>query len=685
MATRFYLPSSGTPPLGSLSVRSDWEQTTGLVRLPSYTTKKNTALTSSNRTWPSTATQQWAWYQYQSEQLLAAYSWTTADTVSMVLGKLAETSNGGDTHLAYIVRVVSSDGATERGVIGLYHATSTEFPLTAAAATRIHSASVNGATNFSSQIGDRIIIELGVHGVTPAAESIQMRVGDPTASADFALTAALTTDLDPWVELSKTVSLGVPPIDLVIGDNIHSHLSDNVVITQDHSLSVDSNLHSNISDAPVITQVHILAIDENIHSTISDGNIVVTQIEPAIDLFPNDNIHSHLSDNIDVTQVHIVTINDNVHSHLSDTPTITQVHIITVNDNMHSHLSDNITITVDPINLTVNSNIHSHVSDNITITQIHVLSTNDNLHEHISDNVTVTQIHSLVVNDNVHAHLSDLVNVTQIHSIIVGDNIHSHTSDSVNISQIHSLLINDNVHSHLADGNLVVQVNQGETPIDLFPNDNLHAHISDSAVVTQVHVLTINNNVHSLISDGAINVTLEYNLLLNYNIHQHLSDSVTVVQVHILSIDSNIHSHISDNVVVSKNDIDLYPSDNVHSHESDSVIIMQTISQRKLQILGFIREPQLDGTDNIVYTLTDPRLDRKDGVKNKYKLTIYNDGMYKFETFMYRLPEFFLNSDSYYGIISTNAAFIKIYSQLKGHLYNMAEYPFPPHYYSEWL
>lgn len=115
MATRFYLPSSGTPPLNSLSVHSGWEQTTGLVRLPTLTTKQDTALTTSQRTWPSTATQQWAWFQFQSEQLLSAYSWTTADTVSMVLGKLAETTNGGDTHLAYIVRVVSSDGATERG------------------------------------------------------------------------------------------------------------------------------------------------------------------------------------------------------------------------------------------------------------------------------------------------------------------------------------------------------------------------------------------------------------------------------------------------------------------------------------------------------------------------------------------------------------------------------------------
>jgi hypothetical protein len=128
----------------------------------------------------------------------------------MVIGKCAETTTSGDTHLAYVIRVVSGDGGTIRGVIGLYHATSTEFALVASAATRIHSARTDGATAFSSQVGDRIIVEIGLHGVTPALEAIQMRKGDPVASPplDFALTAGLTTDLVPWVQLSRDVVFG---------------------------------------------------------------------------------------------------------------------------------------------------------------------------------------------------------------------------------------------------------------------------------------------------------------------------------------------------------------------------------------------------------------------------------------------------------------------------------------------
>lgn len=207
MATKLYLPSSGTAPLASLAYDSNWELSDSAARRPSSTSKANTALTDITLTWSSATTQQWIWRQYQTAPMTAAYSWTTSDTVSMVI-RCIEGNAQCDSHLAYSVRVVSSDGGTVRGTVGLYHATSTEFPTTTPA-TRIHSARTNGATNFSSSIGDRIVIEIGLHGVTPSTSYSQtMRNGDPSATGDFALTADLTTDLCPWVELSRTVTFG---------------------------------------------------------------------------------------------------------------------------------------------------------------------------------------------------------------------------------------------------------------------------------------------------------------------------------------------------------------------------------------------------------------------------------------------------------------------------------------------
>lgn len=209
MTTRLYLPSSGTAPLTSLAIDSRWELSTGLVRRPCYHTKSNTALASTVTAWPATLTQQWCWYQFQSDTLAAAYDWTTSDTVSMVLGQCAESELQTDTHLAYCIRVVSGDGTSIRGTVGLFHTSSLEFPTFAnGPRTRIFTARVEGATAFSSQIGDRIIVELGVHGVTPTQTTVQLRVGDTAALADFALTVGLATDLCPWVELSRTVSFG---------------------------------------------------------------------------------------------------------------------------------------------------------------------------------------------------------------------------------------------------------------------------------------------------------------------------------------------------------------------------------------------------------------------------------------------------------------------------------------------
>jgi hypothetical protein len=216
MATRHYFPSSSTPPLATLARDTNWELPTAstnpsVARHLSLTTKANTALTTTTLTWPATATQQWCWWQFQTDTLASGYSFTTSDTISMVVGKCAETTTSGDSHLAFSLRVVSGDGATVRGTLLLFHATSTEYPLVASAATRIHSARAFTSA-IAAQAGDRLILEVGLHGLTPAAENVQMRIGDPSATADFALTAALTTDLCSWWEVSPTLTYGTPAV-----------------------------------------------------------------------------------------------------------------------------------------------------------------------------------------------------------------------------------------------------------------------------------------------------------------------------------------------------------------------------------------------------------------------------------------------------------------------------------------
>jgi hypothetical protein len=204
VASRFYLQSTSSAPFTPAAADGGWERdATGHAARLTSTGKANSALTTLSSTFGATQTSQTRWGTWVSQPLDVAQ--TISGTVSLVVGKCAETTTSGDAHLAFAVRVVTGAGV-HRATLATSMATATEFPLIANAATRIHSGVA--ISSFAADAGDRIVIELGIHGVTPANETMQMRFGDPTGTADFALTSALTTDLVPWVELSQNITFG---------------------------------------------------------------------------------------------------------------------------------------------------------------------------------------------------------------------------------------------------------------------------------------------------------------------------------------------------------------------------------------------------------------------------------------------------------------------------------------------
>jgi hypothetical protein len=178
-------------------------------RWPAVRSKSNTALTQYVKRFPSTTTQQMLFHQWISEPLNV--NQVISGTISMVV-KTYEGNAAVDSHLAFILKVMQGDSTTlVRGTLLQYHATSTEK--TTAWQTRIHSA--RAITTVNALAGDRIVIEIGSHGVTPStAYDDGLKFGDPSATADYALTSGLTTDLVPWVELSATLTFGNPPVEL---------------------------------------------------------------------------------------------------------------------------------------------------------------------------------------------------------------------------------------------------------------------------------------------------------------------------------------------------------------------------------------------------------------------------------------------------------------------------------------
>lgn len=221
MATRFYLPDTGTPAI-TPTISTGWNQIASATNFPTDTVKTNTAhAAGAARTKDSTtANTNRLDRRYISTKQLTAQT-IAAGTYSAVIRGL-ESAATADAWLQIIIRVVSADGTTERGQI---HAGSTataesstagaenqEF--TTSSQTRIKNAITT--TSVVAQAGDRIQIDIGARfNGTTTTHTVTYRWGDATAAGDFALTAGLTTDESPWVELSENLAWqsadAVPP------------------------------------------------------------------------------------------------------------------------------------------------------------------------------------------------------------------------------------------------------------------------------------------------------------------------------------------------------------------------------------------------------------------------------------------------------------------------------------------
>jgi hypothetical protein len=205
MPTRFYLPAEGSgAPTVSPAFDSNWEQTGQATRLrlryKQTVSTVSTLADTGTRTVPITTTQDILGTQFVSDPIPAQ---TIRGQCSLVIRTIESTVDANVT-LAVVLRLMSNDGATSRGTLFSVFGTGTEYAVTAA--TRIVASS--NVTSFTAQPGDRLVLEVGARATTPvSAQTYTHRLGH-SAATDFALTAALTTDLNPWLELSQDLFKG---------------------------------------------------------------------------------------------------------------------------------------------------------------------------------------------------------------------------------------------------------------------------------------------------------------------------------------------------------------------------------------------------------------------------------------------------------------------------------------------
>lgn len=203
--TRFYFQASGSAPV-SPAFDAGWEQTGQAARLPMDVARQAsevTALASSSAiTVPITTTQQILCWQFVSRQVFQPVRLDASVTRSMVI-RTTESATSANAFLAFVLRAFSADGSAVLATLSSSMTNAgTEF--TTAAQTRIFASAAITAATLSQPW--RLVLDIGAHAQGPtAAQSYTLRAGCNAAS-DFALTSGLTTDLNPWLELSADLN-----------------------------------------------------------------------------------------------------------------------------------------------------------------------------------------------------------------------------------------------------------------------------------------------------------------------------------------------------------------------------------------------------------------------------------------------------------------------------------------------
>jgi hypothetical protein len=204
MATRIYLPSTGTPPI-SPAASATWNAFVGSRRRRAVLTRIGSAMSTG---WTalddSASTLNFALGQWISDPLAVQ---TITGTFKAYM-RCSETGTAGDFKSQIIIRVLSLDGTTVRGTL---YGGDTGNTLTSEWATTLTNRSFPRValspvtvTNVTTQANDRLCIEMGVRILNtahPTNVTAEIIAGDDSAT-DLPEDETTTAANNPWIEFS---------------------------------------------------------------------------------------------------------------------------------------------------------------------------------------------------------------------------------------------------------------------------------------------------------------------------------------------------------------------------------------------------------------------------------------------------------------------------------------------------
>jgi len=200
MSTRFYFTATAAPAI-TPAYDANWNKTANAVRRLLSRSK----LTTINATSSDTETNAAA-YNILNRQLISKplVAQTITGTVKGQM-RASETDPAADMCHALVVKVVSGDGLTVRGILlsDFPAALASEFDNTGLVNRNFPASKALGSV--TAQDGDYLVVELGVRAFNTVTTSMgfSLRYQDGAAVADLPEDETTNTDLCPWIEFSQ--------------------------------------------------------------------------------------------------------------------------------------------------------------------------------------------------------------------------------------------------------------------------------------------------------------------------------------------------------------------------------------------------------------------------------------------------------------------------------------------------
>lgn len=205
---RFYLPSTSAAAPVSPAKDAGWEAeaSSGFARLVMSPTKSNSAMATQSHL-DNDATDQDICFRTYCYGPLAAQA-INAQAVRWTI-RAQEAAAGRNLFLAWVLKVVSSDGSTLRGTVLGLTVDNTEINDAA-----LESRTSGGTSTLVNALaGDYLIAEFGVSGDPAIGQDhdSDLRWGDPTGGADLDQSDIDTGDDAPWLDFAEDIVLESNP------------------------------------------------------------------------------------------------------------------------------------------------------------------------------------------------------------------------------------------------------------------------------------------------------------------------------------------------------------------------------------------------------------------------------------------------------------------------------------------